>query len=445
MRKYWLVILCLGFCVGLTGQSTSTVCGVWKGVLDLPGTQLELYFDIGGLDDELSATMTVPAQAVYDLPVDCIQLEGLRLSLEIAGLDMSYSGMLVKNFFLGEFSQHGMKFPMSLVRSELPQRLRPQEPVRPFPYREQEVTFRNEQAGIALAGTWTVPEGVSEYDAVILVTGSGAQNRDEALMGHKPFLVLADALTRAGYAVLRYDDRGVGDSEGLFSGATTEDFSYDAQAALSYVRSLPGVRRVGVLGHSEGASIAFLVAARDASCDFVISFAGPGIRGDEVLMSQSRAIYRLSGYPEAQIDQALVLNRAVFDRILSSTSNDAALRREVEALVGDPQAVNQLLDPWMYAFIRFSPQEALRRISVPVLAFNGTKDVQVLMDLNLGAIGAALAEGGNQQVRLEALEDLNHLGQHCQSGLPQEYAQIEETIAPEIIHLILEFLQSTLR
>lgn len=446
MRKWLFLMVCCVLPSLLRGQNTS-ILGTWKGTLDTGNGTLDLYCTFVETEAGLAATMSVPAQGAYGIAIDRVSFDGMNLSLEIDALVMKYRGMLLMGTVAGTFAQYGMELPLSFVRGELPKPKRPQEPQRPFPYEEKDVTFRNERDGHTLAGTLTLPQVADRaagYDAIVLVSGSGAQNRDEELMGHKPFLLLADVLTRAGYAVLRYDDRGVGASGGVFETATTEDFANDARAAVAYLKQQPNVRRVGILGHSEGASVAFLIAADTASeattCDFVISFAGPGVRGDEILLSQQRRIYTLSGVPSNQIEQQLAANRLIYDRVLAASANDEALRQELEMVVGNPEVVQQLLSPWMYAFIRFSPQEALRQIRVPVLAFNGTKDVQVIWDLNLPAIESALKEAGNTHVSIVPLEGLNHLGQTCQSGIPQEYAQIEETLASQVIDTILSFL-----
>lgn len=440
--RFVVMLLAVTWMAGpLYGQTSALVVGTWKGVLEA-ANNLEIYFTIRQGPEALSATMSVPAQGARDLPVDRVTFDGLNLTLEVDALMMKYTGMLLRGTFSGTLTQYGISYAMALVKGQIPQPSRPQEPQPPYPYQEQTVVFHNERDGIDLAGTLTLPEGEGPFDAVVLVSGSGPQNRDEELMGHKPFLVLADALTRAGYAVLRYDDRGVGESGGTQVGATTEDLSYDAQAALAFLKGKDNMARVGILGHSEGAGIAFLVASRTSQCDFVISLAGPGVRGDQVLLAQQRAILSASGMTPAQLDQVEQANRQIFDRILASTANDEAFRQEILQMVGGDEATAaQLLDPWMYSFIRFSPEEVIRQVRVPVLAINGTKDLQVIASQNLPAIGKALQQAGNSQVTLLEMEGLNHLGQHCQSGHPQEYAMIEETIAPEILEAILEFLK----
>lgn len=451
MRRTFLIVCLLGLASLAWSQNASFIQGTWKGTVDAGTGPLDIYFTLTDRDGTLAADLSVPAQGAHGIPVDRITFDGVNLSLELDALQMKYSGMLLMGSVAGKLSQYGMEFPVTLVRGEIPRPKRPQEPKGPFPYEVREVVFENGYAGHSLAGTLTLPSttavganGPKPLDAVVLVSGSGAQNRDEELMGHKPFLVLADALTRSGFAVLRYDDRGVGASGGVHETATTQDFASDAQAALDYLNTLPEIGRVGILGHSEGAAIAFLVASgavkEDTACDFVISFAGPGVSGKEILLSQQRRIYTLSGLPDHQVEQILRVNASMYDLVLESRENDEALHQQVLSMLGDPALVQQLLNPWMYAFIRYSPQEALRKVRVPVLAFNGTKDVQVLWDLNLPAIEAALKEGGNQQVQIVPLEGLNHLGQHCQTGVPQEYAQIEETLAPEVVDTILRFL-----
>lgn len=412
------------------------VLGTWKGTLNNQASAIDIYFTITDTDGKLSATMTIPEQGVKGFPIDTVSFDGFNLSLKVNAIQMSYQGMLVMNSFTGKLTQYGMEFPMALTRGEIPIAKRPQEPVNPYPYREEQVVFKNEKAGIRLAGSLTLPQGNGPFHAVVLVSGSGYQDRNEELMGHKPFLVIADALTRAGIAVLRYDDRGVGESEGSTQGNTTQDLSYDAQAALQYLKSRPEISHAGIAGHSEGGAIAFIVAAREPECDLVISLAGPGVSGDKVLSSQQRAIYSTSGVPTPQVEQIVAANRVLFDIILASEENNAALRTKIEAMMpGQEAAVDQLLDTWMYHFIKYDPTSDIKGVKVPILALNGTKDSQVICDLNLDAIAAA-----NPRAKIVKFDGLNHLFQHCTTGLPTEYGNIEETIAQEVIDEIVGFI-----
>jgi pimeloyl-ACP methyl ester carboxylesterase len=309
----------------------------------------------------------------------------------------------------------------------------------------------------------------------VLVSGSGPQNRDEEILGHRPFLVLADYLTRRGIAVLRYDDRGVGDSKGSFQSATTFDFVDDARAALDFLAEQPEVdaRRVGVIGHSEGAIVASILAARGAEdgqaadenskagarAAFIVLLGGPGVRGDELLLMQSAALGRAMGVSEEQISEANRLNRELYS-IAMSDGDVPTLREKVVGVMEDPidstsdlteqekdaykaqiQALaDQLLSPWMRTFLALDPSDYLRKVGVPVLALDGSKDLQVPARENLAAVAAALESAGNGAATLIELEGLNHLFQHATTGLPSEYGEIRETFAPEALQRIGDWI-----
>lgn len=434
MKRFLIMASLMLICISGVSQNINAT---WKGTLNNQSNAIDIYFTIAGAEGNLSATMTIPEQGVKGFPIDTVTFDGFNLKLKVNAIQMEYSGMMVMGTFTGTLTQYGMKFPMALIKGEIPLQNRPQEPQKPYPYREEEVVFSNEEAGIRLAGTLTLPSGKGPFPAVVLISGSGYQNRDEELMGHKPFLVIADALTRAGIAVLRYDDRGVGESDGNAFGNTTADLSWDAQAALKYLKGRPEISFAGLAGHSEGGAIAFIVAARDPSCDFVISLAGPGVRGDQILLSQQWVILSGSGVPEEQLKQIAAANERLFNQIISSEANDEALRGKLMELAGGQEAaVNQAIEPWMYYFIKYDPTQDIAAVKVPLLALNGTKDVQVICDLNLNAIAAA-----NPDATVVRFEGLNHLFQHCTTGLPAEYSKIEETIAPEVLKEMIKFIK----
>lgn len=434
MKRFLIMASLMLICISGVSQNINAT---WKGTLNNQSNAIDIYFTITGAEGNLSANMTIPEQGVKGFPIDTVTFDGFNLKLKVNAIQMEYSGMMVMGTFTGTLTQYGMKFPMALIKGEIPLQNRPQEPQKPYPYREEQVVFSNEEAGIRLAGTLTLPSGKGPFPAVVLISGSGYQNRDEELMGHKPFLVIADALTRAGIAVLRYDDRGVGESDGNAFGNTTADLSWDAQAALKYLKGRPEISFAGLAGHSEGGAIAFIVAARDPSCDFVISLAGPGVRGDQILLSQQWVILSGSGVPEEQLKQIAAANERLFNQIISSEANDEALRGKLMELAGGQEAaVNQAIEPWMYYFIKYDPTQDIAAVKVPLLALNGTKDVQVICDLNLNAIAAA-----NPDATIVRFEGLNHLFQHCTTGLPAEYGKIEETIAPEVLEEMIKFVK----
>lgn len=329
-----------------------------------------------------------------------------------------------------------------------------QEPEKPYPYRTLGVKFSNSKANVDLAGTLTLPQGAGPFPAVVLVTGSGAQNRDEEILGHRPFLVIADYLTRRGIAVLRYDDRGMGASGGDFGSATTFDFADDAEAALGYLTGLPYIDplRVGIVGHSEGGIVAAMLASRNSKVSFIVMLAGPGIRGDKLLLLQNAAISRASGMSEAAIAEANKVNSALYAIALEEGDNDA-LRQKALAVFEQyvdsyptldagqkaaqkkqgPSLVDQLFSPWVRTFLAIDPAAYLREVRIPVLALNGSNDLQVPAEENLFAIRKALEAAGNTTFTLLKLDGLNHLFQHSASGLPAEYGVIGETFAEEAL------------
>jgi pimeloyl-ACP methyl ester carboxylesterase len=323
--------------------------------------------------------------------------------------------------------------------------------VKPYSYNAEEVTFTNSKANIQLAGTFTFPKREGKFPAVILISGSGPQNRDEELMGHKPFLVLSDYLTKAGIAVLRFDDRGVGQSKGDFKSATTVDFASDVESAIDYLKTRKEIlaNGIGLVGHSEGGIIAPMVAVQPGKVNYIVLLAGTGIRGDKLLLLQQELVAKASGTKDAEIQQTREVNAGAFEILLKSSSAEAAkpdLKRYLSAAMKKypddtkPKGMtedefialqlNQITAPWMYFFIRYDPSVALEKVKCPVLALNGEKDLQVPAKVNLPAIEKALKKGGNQHFTTRELPGLNHLFQECKTGAPTEYATIEQTFSP---------------
>ncbi len=335
-----------------------------------------------------------------------------------------------------------------------------QTPSPPYSYRSQDVTYSNDAGGVVLAGTLTLPKGPGPFPAAILITGSGPQNRDCEVFGHKLFLVIADHLTRRGIAVLRVDDRGVGGSTALspIGTATSFDFAGDVQAGVSYLRGRPEISpdEIGLVGHSEGGMIAPIVAARDSRIAFVVMLAGPGIPVDELLLLQDERMSRAAGMSEDRIAESRRIQRRVFDVILEDHVVDAdqatRLRRllagssafGVDAPEARSAAIEDLIEristPWFNAFLRHDPRPTLARVGCPVLALNGELDLQVTCVENLAGVSAALEQGGNLDATVRAFPDLNHPFQHCKTGHVDEYAGIEETISPEVLDVITAWI-----
>ena len=445
--KLNIVTLLLLFAV----PSFAQIEGYWKGKIDLGMQKLEMAFDISSTENGYSATLDVPAQGAHNIPVDETVFRDNRLQLTMTAMGASYSGELKDNLIEGEFSQRGMTFPLNLKRGEKEtQQTRPQDPQPPFDYRIEEVRFTNAKEGNTLTGTLTIPEGDGSFPAMVLVSGSGQQNRDEELMNHRPFWVIADYLTRNGIAVLRYDDRGVGGSEGEVLNATSMDFSYDAEAAFDYLRSRKEINavQIGILGHSEGGIINFMVSARRPEVAFLVSLAGSAVDGIQLLKAQQAAILRASGMTEEAIQFSSNANAQMFDIIAASSDRieaDSLLRQLVkgwgysEELI--EQTVGELASPWMYYFLKYDPTEAIVKTNCPALLLNGSKDLQVVASQNLPAYEKIISEYGKTNMTLHEMPDLNHLFQHCETGSPNEYFNIDETISPEVLEMIVEFVK----
>ena len=412
---------------------------------------MEMAFNIKAAENGYSATLDVPAQGAFDVPVDETVFQDNHLQLTLSAMGANYSGTLKGETIEGEFTQHGMAFPLNLARGEKEApKARPQDPQPPFNYRAEEVTFTNKKEGNTLAGTLTIPEGDGPFPALVLVSGSGQQNRDEELMNHRPFWVIADYLSRRGVAVLRYDDRGMGGSTGEVLNATSLDFSYDAEAAFDFLRNRKEINasQVGILGHSEGGIINFMVAERRPEVAFLVSLAGPAVSGIEVLKEQQAAILRAQGMTEEMVQFSGNANAQMFDIIEASNDREEADTLLRQLLKGwgyneelTEQTVGQMASPWMYYFLKYDPTDAIVKTNCPALLLNGSKDLQVIASQNLPAYERIIAEHGKTNLTLREMPDLNHLFQHCEMGSPTEYVTIEETISPEVLEAIVEFVK----
>ena len=439
--------------------------GSWIGTLELPGSELEMVFHItADADGKLSGTLDVPAQGATGIPISQVSNEDGVVVFDVALIAGTFSGSFDSDgaTLEGFWEQSGMKIPMTLEGTlpELAGPNRPQEPQPPYPYREVEVVYPNQEAGHDLAGTLTLPEGEGPFPVVLLISGSGPQDRDEALMGHKPFLVLADYLTRRGIAVLRVDDRGVGESSGVFASATTLDFTSDALAGVKYLKTRPEIdpARIGLIGHSEGGLIAPLAASTSSDVAFIVLMAGPALNGEEISYMQSELLLRASGMPEevitqqkAMLEELMVIAKNVedLDQAIEDMRNVmlapyAELSEEELAALGLETTVmmqiDQLLSPWYQFFMTYDPLPALRKVACPVLAINGSLDLQVPADPNLPLIEKALTEGGNKNFTVLELPGLNHLFQTAGTGSSDEYYRIEETIAPLALEVMGDWL-----
>ncbi len=435
--------------------------GHWEGEIELPGMTLGVILDITENDGVWSGTIDIPMQGAKGLPLGGFDVRDCEIQVGLVNVpgDPVFHGKLAGGKITGDFTQGGQTFPFSLGREAVAALIRPQEPKPPFPYREEEVSIRNGE--ITLAATLTLPEGEGPFPAVMLLTGSGPQNRDEELFGHKPFLVLADHLTRAGIAVLRADDRGMGGSTGGDSQPTLADFAEDALAGVRHLKRRPEIhpQKIGLLGHSEGGITGPLAASRSEDVAFVILLAGTGVPGSELILRQLEMLYQLAGGSEEQIAQAKAVQAKAFDLVVSGADQEQ-VRAQFEKVVASQSALKpgadqltpeqvgqevtkatlQALTPYFPFFLSHDPRPVLRELSVPVLALCGELDKQVDPRQNLPEIQKALAEGGNLDVTVRELPGLNHLFQQAETGGLEEYYTIQETINPVVLETVRRWI-----
>ena len=427
IRRIIILICLLLSVISLADAQT----GTWSGKLDVQGTTLSLVFHLDG--DK--PTMDSPDQGAKGIPIQVEKAEVGKIIVRIPSLAASYEGQWLFNKIVGTFTQMNASFPLTLDPGE-DKPHRPQTPVPPFPYTAEEVSFSN--GDIVLNGTLVLPEGYTrETPVLLMVTGSGQQNRDEELFDHKPFAVIADALARAGVATLRYDDRGFGDPSAKPLDWTTEDFRSDALAGIGFLRNR--FDRVGVLGHSEGGTIAMMIAA-EQKADFIISLAGMAVSGAETLISQNRIALGGLGFSDETIESYCDMLEKAFDvKVNGGRMPDPSDYDIPEPLMQNYRAVvAQIQLPYMAHFLSLDVRPVLGEIKCPVLALNGSKDTQVDHIANLDAIRAGLNDDSKN--RVESIEGLNHLFQHCDTGAVSEYRNIEETFAPEALEKIVQWL-----
>lgn len=519
------------------------LAGTWLGKLTVGGSSLRIVFNIRVENGAYAATMDSPDQGVKAIPVSKVTRVGSAVSIEVKVIGGVFSGELTGDGtkISGTWKQSGMSFPLSLAKQPTefsgskpdtksaqsqPAATTPEAApsgaesgttdgsasdaakgakASDVPYSEATVRFPSMSPGVELAGTLSIPGGEGPFPAVVLVSGSGPQNRDEEIMGHKPFGVIADYLARRGIAVLRYDDRGVGDSTGDFASATTLDLAEDARGALAFLAGTGNIDsgRMGIVGHSEGGLIAAVIAGEQGraavqgtpaqnivtqgsaqgpapqgttgpAAAFIVMLAGPGIRGDRLLLAQGEGIARASGASEKAVEEAAALNAKLYAIAMRDEHLDVKRQKLIDAFMtaaaASPEAAqyqkaepaeraawearageqagrvaDQLLSPWVQEFLVLNPAEYLRTVRVPVLALNGTRDLQVPVEVNFTAINDALSQAGNDHYTLLRLDGLNHLFQHAQTGLPGEYGQIGETFAPEALAAIGDWILSLSR
>ncbi|MBS6526811.1 MAG: alpha/beta fold hydrolase [Bacteroides caccae] len=442
LKTVYIATIITGLFTGLflsSSASAQDISGTWHGKLTVPTGSLTIVFHINqAAQGTYVTTLDSPDQGANGIKTQATSFSDSILTIQIPVIHASYKGKLKSDKTItGTFTQ-GMPIPLNLEKGEASRPKRPQEPQPPFPYKSEEVTVRNEQDGINLAGTLTLPEKGNKFPAVVLVTGSGAQKN--------------------GIAVLRCDDRGTAASQGNHATATNEDFATDTEAAINYLRGRKEIntKKIGIIGHSAGGIIAFIVAAKDPSIAFIVSLAGAGVRGDSLILKQVEMISKSQGMPDAlwQGMKPSVRNRYAILQQTDKTRDE--LQKELYANVTKTMSSEELKDmstvqqiatqiiswtsPWYLHFMRYDPAKAMKKIKCPVLALNGEKDIQVDAIMNLTAIQQRISENGNKNVTVKAYPNLNHLLQTCEKGTLAEYRQLEETISPEVLKDITDWI-----
>jgi hypothetical protein len=459
LRVSLLFGLALGLLVPTSASAQEAVLGSWAGSLDTGTTELRIVVHIEEGEEGLTATMDSPDQGATGIPVSDVTVTGDSVTLEVAQIGGTYEGVLTSDAdtIAGTWTQRGQSFPLTLTPAEASDTgppPRPQHPEPPYPYVEEDVTFQNDSAGLTLAGTLTRPEGEGPHPAVVLLSGSGPQNRNSEVANHKLFHVLADHLTRQGLAVLRYDERGVGESEGTFDDATSEDFADDAAAAVRFLHEHTAIdaNEVGLLGISEGGYVAPMVHTQREPVDFLVLMAGPSVPGHEILVKQWAKIAAAQGASSSAIDSVKQVQRRVVE-VLRTASDSATIADRLRPMLAkqganDEQIQSQLAQvttPWFRFFVRYDPAPTLRQVDVPVLALYGSKDLQVPPSQNAEPMRSALADSPSDDVTVRVLDGLNHLFQPAETGRPSRYAQIDTTMAPQALETVSTWIRERTR
>jgi fermentation-respiration switch protein FrsA (DUF1100 family) len=466
MRNLRCIILIIFISLQTFAQQTD-MTGIWTGKLSLPNSlELTIVFNLSKDDSgKYTSTLDSPDQGAMGIPTESTLINGDSILIKIPVIQGFYSGKIFydKMKIDGKWSQGGMSLDLTVKKVEkLEGRNRPQEPKEPFPYNSEEVLFENEVDGVVLAGTLTFPKEGNNFPAVVMISGSGGQDRNEELLGHKPFLVISDYLTQNGIAVLRFDDRGIAQSTGDHSKATSEDFAKDVLSAVEFLKERKEIdkTKIGLIGHSEGGMIAPLVAVQSNDIAFMVMMAGLGIPGDSILYLQGELIQRAEGMGEEEIQRSVKTQREIFSIVKNSNDDEklvadlkekfyaeySTMTEEEKTKLGDPEVylnmqIKTITSPWFKYFLRFDPAPVLEKVKCPVLAINGEKDLQVPPKENLSAIETTLKKGGNNNFEVKMLPGLNHLFQTSTTGAISEYGKIEETISPTALQTMLDWIK----
>lgn len=435
------------------------ITGTWSGELEIQGTKLPLLFKIKAEGSTLKSTLDSPKQGAKDIPVKNTLFENNLLTIDASDLGITYQGKLNNNKIEGVFKQGNMQLPLNLEKNDNQKSYsfnRPQTPKGPFNYKTEEVSFINPIDKNTLAGTISVPNNKKEFPIVVMITGSGGQNRDEELFGHKPFAVIADDFAKKGIATLRLDDRGIGNSTQVEKKSTTADFAVDINTAVEFLAQ-KGYTNIGLLGHSEGGMIAPIVASTNNKVKFIVSMAGPGIKITDLMLKQIEKGELLAGENPEKVKLNVETSKKVFEYILNYKGNDLQKNLEVfyiNELKKYPSAFVQqdkiqeeaksqaktLTGDWFLYFLKFDPQNYISKIKIPVLAINGSKDFQVDAATNLDGFRKGLSKAGNKKFEVINFEGCNHLFQECKTGAFSEYAETEQTISPKVLNKMSDWI-----
>ena len=457
-----LTIIILLNLLAITSARSQDISGHWNGTTKRGDKEITFVFNIKQENATYSTTMDVPTFRIAGIKPSATTFTNGKLIIDGSNVGMNYTGVFNTEAqqFEGIYKEGGIEMVLNLKKGtiKIEDSKRPQEPVKPYPYYEEEVIFKNNEANITLAGTLTLPNKNGKFPVVILISGSGPQDRDESFMGHKPFLVLSDYLTRQGIGVLRFDDRGVGESTGNFGKATTEDFSKDVLSAIAYLKTRNDVdiKNIGLMGHSEGGIIAPLAANNSKDVAFMVLLASTGISGTELSVMQSKTLREFPVKDEVAYEKntrkaiAIVIsNKSKTEIKIELTTHYNEFLRPILTSLNVPEKninafiENQLktsLQPWSRYFLQYNPADEIEKLQIPVLSLNGSKDTQVNAKINQEAIRQALIKGQNKNYKIVELENLNHFFQECETGKMDEYRKIEQTFSPTALNEIKKWV-----
>jgi pimeloyl-ACP methyl ester carboxylesterase len=450
--------------ISIVSVFSQDITGDWSGKTKRGDKELTFVFNFKKEKNTYSATMAVPTFRIDGIKPTATTFENGTLIIDGSNVGMNYKGVYNKELqiFEGSYKEGAIVLSLNLKRgaAKLADSRRPQEPIKPYPYYEEEVVFDNVAAKVSLSGTLTLPSKNGKFPVAILISGSGPQDRDESYMGHKPFLVLSDYLTKQGIGVLRFDDRGHGKSTGDFGAATTADFAKDVLSAVSYLKTRKDVdvKKIGLIGHSEGGIIAPLAANQTKDVSFIVLLASTGISGTELSVMQSKT---LRGFPVKDEVEYEKNTRKAIAIVTSDRSNDE-IKKEIRAhydgflrpiltSLGAPEKnIKAFIDnqvkvstkPWNRYFLSYNPADEFEKLQIPVLSLNGNKDTQVDAKVNQTGIKNALIKGNNNEFKIVELEGLNHFFQECETGKMNEYRKIEQTFSPKALKVVSDWVLS---